>query len=161
MYGKMMRVADEHLLAYLDLATALPAEQVAALKKRLSGSAANPMDVKKEIAFHLVELYHGREAAERGALHFRTVVQEKAAPEEITEVMIPGELAARAEAGGVPWPDLLVLLEIASSKGEVRRLIQQGGFYVEQEAVRDIAARYTGGEVLVRLGKRRYYRVIG
>jgi tyrosyl-tRNA synthetase len=161
MYGKTMRVADEFLASYLDLATALPAERVRALKQRLVGSGAKPMEVKKELAFHLVELYHGKGEAERAADHFRTVVQEKAAPDDITEVRLPAELAAAAAAGGVPWPDLLAGLKLASSKSEVRRLMQQGGFYVEQEPVTDAGARYTGGGCLVRLGKRKYYRIVG
>ena len=37
----------------------------------------------------------------------------------------------------------------------------RGGFYVEQEAVTDPGARYKGGAVLVRLGKRKYYRIAG
>jgi len=160
-YGKTMRVPDEFLPSYLDLATALPAESVRTLKQRLVGSGVKPMEVKKELAFHLVELYHGKPEAERAADHFRTVVQEKAAPEEVTEVRLPAELAAKAAAGGVPWPDLLAALKLASSKSEVRRLMQQGGFYVEQEPVTDVGTRYNGGGVLVRLGKRKYYRIVG
>jgi tyrosyl-tRNA synthetase len=159
MYGKTMRVADEFLPAYLDLATALPIDRKVALKQRLTGAGATPMEVKKELAFHLVELYHGKAEAERAADHFRTVVQEKAVPEEVTEVTLPADFAAAAAAGGVLWPDLLAGLKLASSKGEVRRLMQQGGFYVEQEPVTDISARYTGGGVLVRLGKRKYFRI--
>jgi hypothetical protein len=40
-------------------------------------------------------------------------------------------------------------------------LIQQGGFYIEQEPVRDVAAAWDGrAETLIRLGKRRYFRVV-
>ena len=54
----------------------------------------------------------------------------------------------------------IVTLKLAGSKGEMRRLMQQGGFYVEQESVRDPAATWDGRpEVLIRLGKRRYFRI--
>jgi tyrosyl-tRNA synthetase len=64
-------------------------------------------------------------------------------------------------APGTSWADLLVTLKLAASKSEVRRLIQQGGFYVEQEAVSDQAAAWDGRpETLIRLGKRRYFRIV-
>ena len=160
-YGKTMRVADDYLPSYIQLATAYPEEEKAELLARLRRPGENPMTVKKELAFHLAELYAGRGAAERAAEHFRTVVQEKRVPDEVTAVAIPADLAAAAAGAGVTWPDLLVALKLAASKGEVRRLMQQGGFYVEQEPVTDIAARYRGGTVLVRLGKRKYCRLDG
>jgi tyrosyl-tRNA synthetase len=161
MYGKAMRVADEFLPAYLELATALPVVRVEELKTSLTSRAVNPMEVKKELARHLVELYHGRDAASSAADHFRMVVQEKSAPEEITEVALPPELARAARGDGILWPDLIAGLKLAASKSEVRRLMQQGGFYVEQEPVTDVGARYRGGTTLVRLGKRKYYRIAG
>ena len=160
-FGKAMRVADEFLPAYLDLATALPVARIDELKRSLATNSVHPMEVKKELARHLVELYHGPDAAAAAADHFRTVVQEKSAPEEIAEVALPPELARVAGGDGILWPDLIAGLKLASSKSEVRRLMQQGGFYVEQEAVTDLGARYRGGAVLVRLGKRKYYRIAG
>jgi len=143
------------------LATALPVARVDELKRELAARTVHPMEVKKELARHLVELYHGAPAATAAADHFRTVVQEKSAPDEITEVALSPELARAAGGDGVLWPDLIAGLKLASSKSEVRRLMQQGGFYVEQEAVTDPGARYKGGAVLVRLGKRKYYRIAG
>lgn len=160
-YGKTMRVADEYLVSYIQLATAYAEQEKAELIARLGRPGENPMAIKKELAFHLTTLYAGQAAAERAAEHFRTVVQEKAVPDEVAVVPIPADLAAAAAGAGVTWPDLLVALKLASGKGEVRRLMQQGGFYVEQEPVTDITARYRGGAVLVRLGKRKYYRLGG
>lgn len=158
-YGKTMRVADEYLASYIQLATAYGEAQKAELLARLGRPGENPMAVKKELAFHLAELYAGRTAAERAAAHFRTVVQEKAAPEEVAVVELPPELKRAAAEAGVTWPDLLVALKLAATKSEVKRLMQQGGFYVEQAPVTDMTARYRGGAVLVRLGKRKYFRL--
>jgi tyrosyl-tRNA synthetase len=155
-YGKTMRIADEFLGDYFDLATSFSPAEIDAAKKKLATKGVNPMDVKKDLAMHLVALYHGKEAAERAAAHFRQVVQEKSAPEEIETVTVTAGIGP-----GTPWADLLVTLKLAASKSEVRRLIQQGGFYVEQESVTDIAAAWDGrAETLVRLGKRRYFRLV-
>jgi tyrosyl-tRNA synthetase len=161
MYGKAMRIADEFLPAYLELATAMSPGEIETLKQGLASGAVHPMAAKKQLAYHLVGLYHGEAAAVEAAEHFRTVVQEKSAPEDPTAIALPPDLARMAAMEGVPWPDLLAGLKLAGSKGEVRRLMQQGGFYVEQEPVTDIGARYRGGSVLVRLGKRKYYRIEG
>ncbi len=155
-YGKVMRISDDLIPSFLELATSWPTPKVEELKATLSRKGTNPMDVKKELAFHLVEIYQGRGAAERGADHFRKVVQEKAAPEEIEEVRVPDGVGP-----GIPWVDLAVTCRLSTSKSEMRRLIQQGGFYVEQEPVRDITAEWDGRSgTLIRLGKRRYFRIL-
>jgi len=155
-YGKAMRIADELIPNFIDLATSWTSTRAEEEKARLRQKGTNPMDVKKDLATHLVEIYHGREAAERAAQHFRQVVQEKAAPEDVTEVHVPATIAA-----GTAWVDLATACKLAGSKSEMRRLIQQGGFYVEQEPVRDAAATWDGRpETLIRLGKRRYFRIL-
>jgi tyrosyl-tRNA synthetase len=156
-YGKTMRVADEYIGDYFDLATAFTAAEIDAAKKKLATKGVNPMEVKKDLAAHIVALYHGAPTAERAAAHFRQVVQEKSAPESVETVEVPGGLVS-----GTSWVDMIVTLKLATSKGEIRRLIQQGGFYVEQEPVTDTAATWDGRkETLIRLGKRRYFRIVG
>lgn len=155
LYGKAMRIADEFLVNYLDLATSLPPAEIDDIKARLAAKSAHPMDVKKRIAFHLTSLYHGDAAAERAEQHFRQVVQEKSAPEEVEMLPVP-----EGTTPGTSWVDIAVALKIAGSKSEMRRLMQQGGFYVDQQPVSDTAALWDGRpETLVRLGKRRYYKI--
>jgi tyrosyl-tRNA synthetase len=155
MYGKAMRVADAQIHEYLELASSLPADEIDALIGELKGGA-NPMTVKKRLARNLVEQYHGAAAAEEAEAHFRQVVQEKEAPDEVPVVIVPPELAQAS------WVDLLAGLMLSKSKGEARRLMSQGGFYVEQEAVSDSTAMASvpAAGVLVRLGKRKYYRLM-
>ena len=161
MYGKCMRIADTMLPSYLDLTTDYESEVVDELKTRLTQHGTNPMDVKKEVAFSLVRQYFDETTARAAADQVRALVQEKEIPEDVPELQVPAELQGRP----VPWPDLLVALThegkpLAASKGEARRLMAQGGFYVEQEPVRDAAVPYEPGpSVLVRLGKRRYFRI--
>ncbi len=161
MYGKTMRVADEMLSSYIDLATNFTPAQSDALKARLRAPGANPMEVKKEIAANLVTQYYGEDGSRAAGEHFVRVVQEKAAPDEIPEVKAPVALRS-----GKTWPDLLVALTfegepLAASKGEARRLMAQGGFYVEQSAVTDgaVVVEIVPGTT-IRLGKRRYFRLV-
>jgi tyrosyl-tRNA synthetase len=155
-YGKTMRIADEFIENFLELATAYTGTEIDAFKARLTQPDVNPMEIKKELAEHVVALYHGEGASREAAAHFRQVVQAKEAPQEIETVNVPAEIAS-----GTSWVDLVVACDLAKSKSEMRRLIQQGGFYIEQQPVRDVAATWDGREeTLIRLGKRRYFKIV-
>ena len=155
MYGKTMRMADEHLPAYLELTSSLDSEAIDAEVQRLQ-DGANPMEVKMRLAFDLVRQYHGEAAADEAAQTFQRVVQRQQAPDEVPEASVPAHLL------GATWVDLCAELKLTPSKAEARRLMRQGGFYVEQTAVKDTEARVEmpSAGVLVRLGKRRYYRLL-
>jgi tyrosyl-tRNA synthetase len=162
MYGKAMRISDNLIPSYIDLTSDFEPARADALKARLGQHGVNPMDVKKEVASSLVRQYYGADAAREAAEQFRALVQQKEVPDDVLEIRVPEEMRGRP----VSWPDLLVTLEhegkkLAASKGEIRRLMTQGGFYVEQEPVTDMAALFTpGAPVLIRLGKRRFYRLV-
>ncbi len=76
-----------------------------------------------------------------------------------------GDFTAVLEAG-VPLADLLTTAGLAKSKSEARRLIAQGGAYVDDEQVSDpdrmiTAADLDGeGRLLLRAGKKRYHRIV-
>ena len=155
MYGKTMRMADEHIQAYLELTSSLDGDAIDAEVQRLR-DGANPMEVKKRLASDLVRQYHSEAAADEAAQTFQRVVQRQQAPEEVPEVSVPADLL------GATWVDLCAGLELSASKGEARRLMRQGGFYIEQTPVKDTEARaeVPAAGVVVRLGKRRYYRLV-
>jgi tyrosyl-tRNA synthetase len=155
MYGKTMRIADEYIPQYLELTSSLPGPEIDRLVQQLK-AGLNPMEIKQRLAFNLVEQYYNEATAREAEEQFRQVVQHKEAPAAVPEVTVPPELMKAT------WVDLCAGLGLSESKSAVRRLIQQGGFYVEQEPVRDINARAAIplAGVLVRLGKRHYYRLL-
>ena len=156
-YGKTMRISDDLIASYVDLTTDLEPAEADALKARLSETGVNPMEIKKVVATNLTTQYYDAAAAEAAAAHFQAVVQNKAMPDDIEERRVPAEAAS----GAMTWPDLLAALGVVKSKGEARRLMGQGGFYVEQEPVSDQAATYEPKpETIIRLGKRRYFKLV-
>lgn len=155
MYGKTMRIADEYIHDYLELTSSLSPHEIDELLQRLK-SGTNPMTIKKRIAHNLVQQYHGEAAAHEAEKEFSRVVQKKEIPMEIPEIEVPSDLL------DATWVDLCAGLNLGKSKGDVRRLINQGGFYVDQQPMRDINAKadIPADGILVRLGKRRYYRLV-
>jgi len=154
MYGKVMRISDEMIPHYIDVAVEAKRAAREQWKAKVQG---DPMGAKKWIAGSITALYCGSEAAAHAAEHFRRTVQEKEFSEEdIVEIELPAEY----RAGEHRLADLISALKLLPSKSEARRLIEQGGVRLRGEAVGDPFALYSHrpGDIL-QLGKRRLYRL--
>ncbi len=158
MYGKLMRISDEQIPSYLDLACMLmDAAQSEGLKAAYREGETNPIEIKEAIAHHVTAQYHGMEVADGERGWFRAHVRKKQIPEDIPEEVVSAELLERDPS----WASVMVGLGLMRSKGEVRRLMKGGGFRVEGEQIRDPAAVHDGAEeLLVQFGKRRFVKVL-
>ncbi len=154
MYGKCMRVSDELIPGYLELATTLPPSEVEAHKRALERGEVNPKDVKKVVARNVTQQYHGEEGAQKGEEVFRQLSERRSAPAEVPEA----ELEVGPE--GLWLPKALAELGLVKSSSEGRRMIKQGAVSLDGARVTDLEARLMPSEgVLVKVGKRRYLRV--
>lgn len=143
-YGKTMSIADELLPEFLRLASSLK-----------EGDASNPYQLKKEIAFNLVEIYHGKDMAEEAEAHFRDTVSKKETPHEIPQL--------RIDAGESLLVDLIAAKDLLSSKSEARRMIQQGGVKLDGQKCLDLGQvidLISGQAMVLQVGKRKFYRLI-
>ncbi|WP_126425577.1 tyrosine--tRNA ligase [Brevibacillus marinus] len=156
-YGKTMSVPDELMLKYYELVTDLPQAELERLKQGLADGSLHPRDAKMKLARTLVRLFHGEQAAEEAEHHFRTVFQQRALPEDIPEVTLRVADYPEGEALVV---NLLHDLQLVASKGEARRMIQQGAVKLNQEKVDDInqAIRLQDG-LIVQVGKRKFAKI--
>ncbi len=151
-YGKLMRVPDERMGKYFRLTTDLGASDIENLEADLP-----PQKLKRALAHQVVRLYHGEEAAREAAARFDRVFVDHEVPEDIPEAPIP---PACITDDGVYIPALLKELGWTSSNGEGRRLVQQGGVYVdgapiaaESLPVNDLRER------VLSVGRRRFVRL--
>jgi len=146
-YGKAMSVPDSLLLNYFELITDVPDAELEEFKKGLDNATTNPMTLKKRLAREIItQLYDGKAAADAEE-HFERTVQRKEKPEEI----------ALGTKSGKNIQDYLVENRLAKSKSEARRLIDQGGIYINDERVKDL--NYTvQKDAIIRVGKRRYLK---
>ena len=141
-YGKTMSIPDQLIEKYLRLISSLsPAEVEAALRLK-------PRDAKAALARQLVKRLHGEEAAARAEEDFNVKFRKRDIPEELPDrtVSDPQDIVGS-----------LVAVEFAKTRGDAKRLIDQGGVRVNGEKA-TIETVLHGGDVL-QAGKRNFVRI--
>src|SRR5215208_2916689 len=128
-FGKIMSISDELMWRYWELCTDLALPEI----ERLKTSERNPRDTKVDLAKKIVADFYSEAAAGEAEEQFNLMFRSKQAPDDVEE---------RTVAPG-PWklPRLLVELELVPSVGEARRLIGQGGVYVDGERSSDVSVK--------------------
>jgi tyrosyl-tRNA synthetase len=152
-FGKTMSIPDELIVKYFHLVTDLPLEDKQRISNNLSDGALHPRDAKILLARTIVSMFHGNEAAEMAAKHFKTVFQKGATPEDIPLVKWKGDLT-------ISIIELLVELGLQSSKSEARRMINNGGIRIDGTKVMDTEFIVSVKEgMIVQVGKRKFVKV--
>ncbi len=159
MFKKVMSVPDTLIVRYFELLSRMPVGEFTALKNGLESGAKDPREAMKELARELVLRYHGREEAGRAEEKYHAVFEEKdlsdmAATFPVLEVSAAGDESAS-------WlPRLMKDAGLAKSTSEASRLIKQGGVKINDEAVADPGLKLGTGEHIVKVGKKKFYRII-
>ena len=156
MYGLIMSMKDDLMFDYFEVCTRVPMSRVAELENAMKGGKINPRDIKKELAREIVKIFHGAEAAVSAEQEFENVFKDKKLPSEIFQIEIKED-----ELGVV---DLLVALNLASSKAEAKRLIEQKGVKIGEEdslIVKDNLQEKIKIEdgLIVQVGKRKFAKI--
>jgi len=151
MFGKVMSISDELMWRYYELLTS---EDLTIVKQK------HPMDAKLSLAHYLVSRYHGAKAGQEGKTEFQQKFRSREFPDEpdATIVVHVCECADPANPE-VSLVDLIMRTGLLGSKGEVRRLIIQGGVTVNSERQEDANASLSlkpQSEFQMKLGKRKY-----
>ena len=131
-YGKTMSIPDKLTEKYLRLVSGLKGQELEA------AVALKPRDAKAALARALVARLHGGEAAASAEAHFVSRFVRKEIPDQKEEHKI---------AGPTDIVSLLVATGIASTRGDAKRLAEQGGVRVNGEKV-DSAATAKAGDVV-------------
>jgi len=153
-YGRAMSVSDTLMVTYVERLGFGRWPELAEKAATLGGGGGDPFAVKQALAQALVARFHGEEAAHAAALNFQKVVQRKQLPDEIPVVAL-----ALEQHGDLGLLDALRRGLGLKSNGEARRLVAQGAVRIDEEVVKDVAARLGPGAYLIQAGKRRFARV--
>ena len=158
-FGKAMSVPDDLTLRYLEFATAVPREEIAAMRRGLAEGTIHPREAKIQLAKALVSQYHSPALAAEAVRWFDETFSARQFPADAPTFVPPAEAV---EAGNVIWiVRLLTLSGAAPTSSEAGRLIQQGGVEIDGEAVRDRNLRVLlDRERRLKVGKRRFFKVL-
>ncbi len=151
MYGKTLSINDDMILRYFTLVTDLSENQIETYKQAMK-KGKNPRDIKHELAWHLVRRYHDTNAANQAKEHFHKVFIKKDVPENIPEyTVIDNEVFITK---------LMVESGLCHSGGEAKRLVSQGGVYINGDRIlsHSIAVQIEDGDIL-KVGKRKFIKL--
>jgi tyrosyl-tRNA synthetase len=157
MFGQLMSIPDSLVGRYGLLTTEMSPEDVAEVEAATRKGGPDAGGAKRRVARAVVTLYHGQEAAASAETAFDRQFKERQAPEEIEEVDLPGD---SVDGEIVYLPRVLAELGLASSRGEARRLLSQGGVRVNGDQVSSEEVPLSdlqGG--LLQVGRRRFVRI--
>ncbi|MCK4495204.1 MAG: tyrosine--tRNA ligase [Candidatus Aminicenantes bacterium] len=160
-YGKIMSISDPLMFRYYELLTDEPLMQIEKLKREVKENKIHPKDLKSQLGQTIVSDFWGEEEAKKAVQEFERVFKHKEIPEEIEEIEIRSGEAKRIE--DISLIELLVDRSIFSSRGEAKRMIRQGGVYIDGQRIEDISIKIDlaqKSEFILKIGKRKFYKLI-
>ncbi len=157
-YQYWRNVSDADVLKCLRMLTFLPLEQIDEMDQ-WEGSQLN--QAKEILAFELTKLVHGEEEAAKAQEAARAIFSSGAAA-QMPEVALE---ESDFEEGNIGILKLLVKAGLASSNGEARRNVEQGGVSVDGEKVTDVKTQIakdsiTEEGIVLKRGKKKFIRVV-
>ena len=152
MFGKLMSISDELMWKYYELLTDLSVSEISDLKLQME-QGENPRNLKVNLAKLIITDFHSKDDATAAEEEFVKRFVQKEIPDEIDEKQIAG--------GTYNLAQILADTGLAASKGEARRLIEQGGVKVNGEKATAANADIVIGPdgVLFQVGKRKFLKV--
>ena len=158
-YQYWINTDDRDVERFLALFTLLPMEEVRRYGK-LKGEELR--EAKEVLAYEVTRLTHGEEAARKAQEASRAIFRGEGGD---LEAMPTSYLERSRLEEGILAYELFVLSGLASSRSEARRLISQGGGYLNGRRVESFEQRVTvddlqGGSIILRAGKKRYHRLV-
>ena len=177
-YQYWINTEDQDVARFLGYFTFLPMEEVQTVTD-LQGADLNL--VKTILAYEVTRITHGEAAARAAQVESEEIFGARAVPDDLlpsSGVRRQPEAAAEGAAAGMPATtiassrlsqgipafELFAEVGLCSSRGEARRLIKQGGGYINGERIQKFDDRATlehleKGEILLRAGKKKYLRI--
>ncbi|MFA5405702.1 MAG: tyrosine--tRNA ligase [Ignavibacteria bacterium] len=152
-FGKTMSIPDVLIYKYFELATRLLPRELKNIKNELEEPSNNPRNAKRKLGYELVKLYYNEETAKSAVEEFDKIFIKKEIPDDLEEFKL--------EENSIKIIDLLMLTKLTDSKGNARRLIEQGGVSIDGEKVEDINYIIDfKNEFVLKVGKRKFLKII-
>jgi tyrosyl-tRNA synthetase len=159
MFKKIMSVPDSLIVRYFELLSRISVDGLRALGEDLKNGRKDPRDAKKELAMELVARYCGQQEAEQAREKYHAVFEEKNLAD--LESTFPVLEVSTSSSENAAWlPQIMKDAGLVKGSGEAVRLIKQGGVKLGDAVVSDSNARLTIGEHIIKVGKKKFFKII-
>ncbi len=158
-YQYWRNIDDADVLKCIRMLTFLPLEEI---DKMSNWEGAQLNEAKDILAYELTKLVHGEEEAEKARAASKALFSGSGDTEHMPTTELTNDDFG---GGGIDVLTLLVKCGLAASKGEARRLVQQGGVAVNDQKVSAIETtfgceQFTGDGVIIKKGKKVFHRAV-
>jgi len=150
MYGKVMSIPDMVMGKFFRLVTRLTPPEIEKVEAGVKSGEMHPRDAKMLLAREIVGSFYGDENAITAEKNFVDTFQKGSIPEDIETLQLSEMLSII---------DLLLTAELAKSKSDARRLIEQKGVKFDGMVVEDPTFRVSAAGVL-QVGKRHFLKIV-
>ncbi len=154
-FGKIMSISDDLMYRYYELLTDAPMAEIETMRRQAEQGRINPKDLKIKLASGIVSDFWGEAEARRAAHEFERIFSQREIPADMEEITI--------SQPRIQLIDLLADNRLFPSRGEAKRMIRQGGVYLDGQRVEDIGLELEMDkhpEMVLKLGKKRFYRIL-
>ena len=164
-FGKIMSISDPLMFRYYELLTDVPVSQIETWKSEARAGRINPKDLKVGLAKSIIRDFRDEKEAEEAAEEFDRVHKQKEVPANlettvIDRVKISDSVETQQRQSLI---NIIMDLQIFPSRGEAKRVIQQGGVYLDGQRIDDINYQVDITDIrehLLKVGKRKFYKFI-
>jgi len=159
-YQYWRNVNDADVIRFMKLFTFLPLEEIAAYEK----PGMNINEAKERLAFEQTMIIHGCEEAEKARDAAKSMFGGTPAA-EAKEGLPTATISRERLEAGIGVIELFAMTDLCKTNSDARRLIEQGGAMIQETKVEDVkqmidASWAPQGEMILRAGKKRYFRIV-
>lgn len=154
-YGKLMSISDDLMWRYYSLLLSRQDQEITKMKSDVAAGSVHPMDLKKQMAFGIIQEFWSQADAVAAQENFIALFQKK-------DLSQGKQVALPAGTNNPIWiVDLLKSLQAISSTSEGKRLIEAKAVVVDGQAIIDFQAQIAWQPgMTIKVGKHRIYSLI-
>ena len=152
MFGQIMAWPDGLIIPGLELCTDIFMEEIKQIDKDIKTDKLNPRDAKAKLAKEVVSIHYNKKEAEKAEKEFNKIFKDKDKPTET-----PVHKLSDKKYNVL---DLLIETKLVLSKGEAKRLIEQGGVKIDNQKITDWQKEITiKNNMIIQVGKRKFIQI--
>lgn len=155
LFGKIMSLPDSIIIKGFEYLTFVDMKEIGTIKEALN-KGKHPMEYKKQLAYEIVKQLNNEKKANEAKSLFEKIIQNKEPPNDI--ISFPKKQAFKEGTGLI---EVLISTNLAKSKTDAKRLIQQGGVEINSQKIKETTynVNFENGMV-IKVGKRNFIRIL-